>query len=162
MIKTITVELSSMLEEGPILDIMLSVPQHTIVLDDGRQLPASNLSRAIDPIDVKALINTSSQNSMISERIADRLGLTRYGGTTSTNADGQTITYPLVGVTSVIGTRPEEILLHGAAMCMPLTGQLLERQIDFVFGRNFLEHMSFIYLGRENKFTLEFDQPENK
>jgi len=135
--------ISNLQQVGPVVDLLITP---SIVYLQALGLPSTN----VKAVKVLGLIDTGASETVISEGIAEKLGIkpvstTNINTPSSTNVlccqyDVQLIFQKNVNVASIVVTEA------------PLKGQ----HIQCLIGRDILAHSVLIYTGYDNSFTLSF------
>ncbi|MCH7534709.1 MAG: hypothetical protein IH948_03015 [Bacteroidetes bacterium] len=153
MIKSLTVTDPDITDKGPIIEVTIPKPEGYHRFHDGRSIPLSSITEEIKPIQVKALIDTGSANCWIADWIVDKFGLLNLGGKKARNTLGIEHISGTYQATIIFPTEPLELEIPGIAQNLPL----IDSNFDCIIGRAILEHCTFTYNGKQNKFTMEFE-----
>jgi len=151
--KTVTIHQDNMTEEGPMIEVLLDLPEGTFNTDDGQVFPLTQLSPPFERIKAIALIDTGASSSTIDSVIADKMRLTIFNESTGTDVAGIKREYRHSAIKMFLPAEPEDIEVGGEIIRMPLDAH----NFDIIIGRNLLSGLTFIYNGKEQYFTLEFD-----
>ena len=151
---SISIEQANITQEGPLIEIMVAIPEGTFTLPDGTVKSLSTITEPMNPIPVTALVDTGASDCTIANHIADLLGLVESGESIGTNVMGTTASYKRSPVSIIIPTQPDIFKIDGEVHRLPLT----DNNFDFIIGRNLLAFMTLTYYGKENKFVLEFEK----
>ena len=139
----ITVNKTSLLTEGPIINIIVCPPHKVVqqLKSEGKQAPAF---KAI------ALIDTGATATCISSEIVTKLGLISFDTHSVFTAAGESEQYLYdIGVGLPI-SQPN--ILAVQAPCADLTGQ----PFQVLLGRDILSKCTLFYNGLDNSFVLHY------
>lgn len=137
----IIAELPNLHGDGPVMDVQLFPGMAVVEVLKQQEEPVPG------PVKITAMIDTGATNTVISEGIAEQLGLNPVGEVKiSTPSSTNVPCYQYV----VQFLLPNNFPFETTVVEAPLKGQ----HIQCLIGRNVLAHMTFIYMGPKNLFSL--------
>jgi len=142
---TITSAVSNLKDIGPVLDCQLAISRaaEQALTKAGQPIPS--------PLPVSMQVDTGASNSMIQTGLAQKLGLQPVGTASINTPSSHNVSCDVYAVRLLLSSSVT-VTADVTAIEAPLQGQTIHGLI----GRDLLSVAVFVYLGRENQFTLAF------
>jgi predicted aspartyl protease len=141
---SLTVQLASLHQQGPVLEVRVAVGQDT------ENAMAKRNEKPKDPVVAVAMIDTGATGTVINHDVAQRLGLQPVGICSINTPSSAGVACHEYLVRLVMPRH--NVVVETVAIGAPLHGQ----HIQCLIGRDVLQHAVFIYTGYNNTFTLSF------
>lgn len=145
MTPILTAQYNNLIDEGPIINVCLG-PVGSII--DQSTLTLTDLTNTIT---VRALVDTGSNRTLISKKVAKLLKLKAIGKDTGFTALNDKYEANKYKIDFLI---PE---CRGIYDLEVRSGLLNNQEFDCIIGRDVLSRANLIYNGKENRVIIEFE-----